>query len=457
MTHEPTARSPLHAPSRHVKPGPAKGMAGPQNATLSALQKQADESAPVAELQSLADLQRQADTAPTPRPNNTGLPDNLKAGIESLSGMSMDHVRVHRNSDKPANVQAHAYAQGSDIHLGPGQEKHLPHEAWHVVQQAQGRVKPTVQLKGVAVNDDAGLEAEADVMGPRAMKVHTQKTKAKKYTPRKSNAFKSPTVQMKAEVKITKDGLELGREHDLKRYIELSFETSEKGKTQTEMKKQNTYRHMDSQATRRGAMANMMRYHLTENPIVDGAQELCKDLQPAVDTWENDLESEGGQFLGNAKRNSAISSEYDSLVLELLIMEKPVSQEAIEHDLMMNIRNTAFKIVADDDTENIPTVLGDLENEEYDEEFFFKNLLPVLQMSIESSVKLTAKKLKTSKSVNVKDLKARTEQTIQGLVNELRKNYLNSIDKFHDVIGAMNNVVPDHLKGADEDPSMEWE
>jgi len=34
--------------------------------------------------------------------NNTGLPDNLKFGIESLSGYSMDGVKVHYNSDKPA-------------------------------------------------------------------------------------------------------------------------------------------------------------------------------------------------------------------------------------------------------------------------------------------------------------------------------------------------------------------
>src|SRR6516164_4520701 len=75
--------------------------------------------------------------------NPTGLPDQLKAGIESLSGISLDNVRVHRNSPKPAEVQALAYAQGTEIHLGPGQEKLLPHEAWHVVQQAQGRVQPT--------------------------------------------------------------------------------------------------------------------------------------------------------------------------------------------------------------------------------------------------------------------------------------------------------------------------
>lgn len=50
-----------------------------------------------------------------------------------------------------------------------GQERHLPHEAWHVVQQAQGRVKPTFQMKGMAVNDDEGLEHEADIMGERAV------------------------------------------------------------------------------------------------------------------------------------------------------------------------------------------------------------------------------------------------------------------------------------------------
>ena len=97
-----------------------------------------------------------------------GLPDNLRTGIESLSGMAMDHVNVHYNSDKPAQLNAHAYAQGSDIHVGPGQERHLPHEAWHVVQQAQGRVKPTMQMHGTDINADASLENEADVMGDRA-------------------------------------------------------------------------------------------------------------------------------------------------------------------------------------------------------------------------------------------------------------------------------------------------
>lgn len=107
---------------------------------------------------------------PIQQKNNTGLPDQLKSGIENLSGHSMDDVKVNFNSDKPAQLNAHAYAQGTDIHIASGQEKHLPHEAWHVVQQKQGRVKPTMQMKGkMNINDDKGLEKEADTMGMKAL------------------------------------------------------------------------------------------------------------------------------------------------------------------------------------------------------------------------------------------------------------------------------------------------
>lgn len=116
-------------------------------------------------------LKSMLDNRPAQRKKNqTGLPDQLKAGIESLGGMSLDHVKVHYNSPHPARLNAHAYAQGGDIHIAPGQAQHLPHEAWHVVQQAQGRVAPTRQLNGnVPINDDHGLEREADIMGARAL------------------------------------------------------------------------------------------------------------------------------------------------------------------------------------------------------------------------------------------------------------------------------------------------
>lgn len=139
------------------------GMTGPLQEHLSALSLTLNAAPRVQRLASmnLAVAQR--------APNRTGLPDTLKAGVESLSGLSMDHVRVHYNSAKPAQLNAHAYAQGSEIHVAPGQQRHLPHEAWHVVQQAQGRVQPTMQMgTGMSVNDDMSLEHEADVMGSRA-------------------------------------------------------------------------------------------------------------------------------------------------------------------------------------------------------------------------------------------------------------------------------------------------
>ncbi|GAB2579783.1 hypothetical protein GCM10027066_22600 [Dyella jejuensis] len=103
--------------------------------------------------------------------NESGLPLPLRRGIEKLSGMDMEGVVVHRNSAKPAQLNALAYAHGNDIHLGPGQDRHLPHEAWHVVQQKQGRVQPTMHADGLRINDSRSLEAEADAMGHRAVQM----------------------------------------------------------------------------------------------------------------------------------------------------------------------------------------------------------------------------------------------------------------------------------------------
>ena len=94
-----------------------------------------------------------------------GLPAPLLSGIASLAGLDLSDVRVHRASAAPARLGALAYARGDEIHLAPGQAQHLPHEAWHIVQQRQGRVAPTWQAKGLALNHDPALEHEADRMG----------------------------------------------------------------------------------------------------------------------------------------------------------------------------------------------------------------------------------------------------------------------------------------------------
>lgn len=118
----------------------------------------------------LETLRRRAVVESAPRPANEpdGLPESLRSSLEALAAVQMDGVRVHRDSSRPARLGALAYTEGSDIYLGPGQAAHLPHEAWHVVQQRQGRVRPTGRTGGRLLNDDAGLEAEADDMGRRA-------------------------------------------------------------------------------------------------------------------------------------------------------------------------------------------------------------------------------------------------------------------------------------------------
>ena len=143
---------------------PTVHQAKSKKASTSQFKDERPETLAIKQLQSMAN--EHSEHPIQKKENHTGLPDQLKSGVESASGYSMDDVKVYRNSPKPAQLNAHAYAQGSEIHLGSGQEKHLAHEAWHVVQQKQGRVKPTKQMNGsVNINDDAGLEKEADLMG----------------------------------------------------------------------------------------------------------------------------------------------------------------------------------------------------------------------------------------------------------------------------------------------------
>ena len=174
-------------------------------------------------------LQRKADMAnaaaqraEAPRPNNTGMPDNLKAGIESLSGFSMDDVRVHYNSSKPATVQALAYTQGTDIHVAPGQEKHLPHEAWHVAQQMAGRVSPTTNINGMPVNDNAALEHEADVMGEKAVTQRQKENFEIRPTPMMSEIIQCARIKCNSEWVDVATLAQFRTINDQKNYCNLS-------------------------------------------------------------------------------------------------------------------------------------------------------------------------------------------------------------------------------------------
>lgn len=95
----------------------------------------------------------------------TGIPNPLKSYFEASSGYSFDDVRVHYRSEKPAQISALAYTRGNEVYMGPGQERYLPHELGHVVQQKQGRVSATSQVAGMPLNDSPALEHEADLLG----------------------------------------------------------------------------------------------------------------------------------------------------------------------------------------------------------------------------------------------------------------------------------------------------
>ncbi|OJJ18858.1 hypothetical protein BKI52_25130 [marine bacterium AO1-C] len=129
-------------------------------------------------------LQAKSNVSPFPnqtlerreKPIGKELPNNLKTKMEHLGGVDLSDVKVNYNSANPQKIGALAYTKGNQIEIGPGQEKHLPHETWHAVQQKQGRVQPTIQAKGLAVNNDSVLEKEADLMGNRVNTQFANKT-----------------------------------------------------------------------------------------------------------------------------------------------------------------------------------------------------------------------------------------------------------------------------------------
>jgi len=147
----------------HLRKGQDSVAVGRQLNGLGALQERANlspEVRHVAQIQQMLNASPRTRTSVQRKENNTGMPDHLKAGLEQLSGMSLDGTSVHYNSSEPARFGANAISQGKDIHVGPGQERHLGHEGWHRVQQMQGRVQATMQMHGMAINDDFMLPSK---------------------------------------------------------------------------------------------------------------------------------------------------------------------------------------------------------------------------------------------------------------------------------------------------------
>jgi|GEM_PF-3574113 len=145
---------------------------------------------------------------------------SIRGALEKKSSVSLDDVSVHYNSPKPAEIGALAYARGTDVFMGPGQEKYLGHELTHVVQQKQGLVRSTGSVGGMPVNESPALEAAADHMQVSAAPM----------------AAAAPVTGAQAVVQgvfIGADGKELS-EKDLEGVISLMESSLDSHKTYTE-------------------------------------------------------------------------------------------------------------------------------------------------------------------------------------------------------------------------------
>jgi len=134
------------------------------------------------------DLRAPQGADPAPRGHGPiQLPEGLRAGriseggldgatrghMEAAFGADLSSVRVHHGG-RASELGALAVAHGEDIHFAPGQydpgsasgRELIGHEVAHVMQQRAGRTASAQCKGGVAV--DAGLEAEADLLGARA-------------------------------------------------------------------------------------------------------------------------------------------------------------------------------------------------------------------------------------------------------------------------------------------------
>jgi hypothetical protein len=109
------------------------------------------------------------------------LPPTVQAQMENSLGTDFSGVKIVPDSTTAVHIRANAFTQGETVHFAPG--KYAPgtdsgreligHELAHVVQQRQGRVSPSLQGQGLAINTDRSLEAEADRMGEAAARGET--------------------------------------------------------------------------------------------------------------------------------------------------------------------------------------------------------------------------------------------------------------------------------------------
>lgn len=128
---------------------------------------------------------------------------------------------MHYNSPKPAEVGAHAYTEGLEVYIAPGQEEHLAHELWHVIQQLQGRVKATGMVEGNPLNEQPTLELEATQKGNQAKNGQTGTE-----TPINQTAQLPTVTPVQRTLVYDQDAIEEDMKHSPSHFEALGFVTA---------------------------------------------------------------------------------------------------------------------------------------------------------------------------------------------------------------------------------------
>jgi hypothetical protein len=130
------------------------------------------------------------------------LPKAVQAQMEDSLGADFTGVKIVPESAAAPRIRANAFTQAETVHFAPGKydpasaagKELIGHELAHVVQQRQGRVRPSFQGQGLAINTDRGLETEADRLGKAAARGEATPTPASARTG-SSGVAAAPVIQ----------------------------------------------------------------------------------------------------------------------------------------------------------------------------------------------------------------------------------------------------------------------
>lgn len=163
---------------------------------------------------------------------NEDLPEDVQFQMESSFSQDLSNVKIHKNSRRAKELNAHAFTEGNDVHIADGKynpttnegKALIGHELTHVIQQKSGRVSPTVQFNRIGINTEDHLEKEADTIGERVANGSLQNISSQKNNevPFYANSLKGNNVVTQRKCTNCKQKTEESTLQESHKVIQLS-------------------------------------------------------------------------------------------------------------------------------------------------------------------------------------------------------------------------------------------